>query len=66
MKRIANRNPNDPDLQNKNMQKNGYAKLLEFVKEYEYNYDVIDTDNLSINEVLQKCQSILKPIIKNG
>lgn len=60
MKRIKSRNPNDPDLQNQNMQKNGYDKLLSFVKEHKYNYVVIDTDNLSIQEVLEKCENILK------
>lgn len=55
MKRISNRNPNDPDLQKENMKKNGYDKLLEFVKKYNYNYVVIDTDNLSIDEVIKKC-----------
>ena len=37
------------------MKKNGYDKLLEFVKKYKYNYVVIDTDNLSIDEVIKKC-----------
>lgn len=59
MKRIANRNPNDPDLQNQNMMKNGYDKLLEFVKKYEYNYVMIDTDNLSIDEAIDKCNKII-------
>jgi len=55
LNRILNRNPNDPDLQKDNMKKNGYDKLLEFVKKYKYNYVVIDTDNLSIDEVIKKC-----------
>ncbi len=55
LNRISNRNPNDPDLQKDNMKKNGYDKLLEFVKKYKYNYVVIDTDNLSIDEVIKKC-----------
>lgn len=59
IKRISNRNPNDPDLNNKNMMKNGYDKLLEFVKKYEYNYTVIDTDDLSINEVIKECGNII-------
>ncbi len=59
MRRISNRNPNDPDLQNENMRKNGYDKLLQFVKNYDYNYVVIDTDNLSIEEVIIKCKEII-------
>lgn len=59
MRRILNRNPNDPDLQNKNMMKDGYDKLLEFVKKYEYNYVMIDTDNLSIDEVINECNNII-------
>ncbi len=64
MKRIANRNPEDPDLKNKNMMKNGYDKLLEFVKKYEYNYEVINTDSLSINEVTYKCDRIIANLHK--
>lgn len=59
MKRIANRNPNDPDLKNQNMMKNGYDKLLQFVKKYDYNYVVVDTDNLSIEEVIDNCNNII-------
>lgn len=59
MRRILNRNPNDPDLQNKSMMKDGYDKLLEFVKKYEYNYVMIDTDNLSIDEVINECNNII-------
>lgn len=59
MKRIANRNPNDPDLKNQNMMKNGYDKLLEFVKKYKYNYAVVDTDNLSIDDVINNCNNII-------
>lgn len=60
MKRIANRNPEDPDLRNQNIMENGYNKLLEFVKKYEYNYVVIDTDNLSIDEVTNNCVKTIK------
>lgn len=62
MKRITNRNPNDPDLKNQNMMKNGYDKLLQFVKKYDYNYVVVDTDNLSIEEVIDNCNNIIMNI----
>ncbi len=60
MKRISSRNPNDSDLKNENMMKNGYDKLLKFVKKYNYNYTLVNTDNLSIQEVIAECLKIIK------
>lgn len=60
MKRISNRNPNDSDLKNENIMKNGYDKLLDFVKKYNYNHALVDTDNLTIDEVITECLKIIK------
>lgn len=65
MKRIANRNPNDLDLHNENIMKNGYDKLLDFVKKYEYNYEIVDTDNLSIEEVKNRCKEVIQQHIES-
>ena len=60
MKRIKDRNPNDPDLQKPNMFEYGYDKMIEFLKKYEYNYVVIDTDELSKEETLEECKKKIK------
>ena len=56
MKRISKRNPNDPDLYKENMKVYGYDKLINFLEKYKYNYVIIDTEELSIQEVVEKCK----------
>ncbi len=59
MKRIVNRNPNDPDLQKLKMKEYGYDKLVQFLEKYEYNYVLVNTQEKSINEVIEECKNII-------
>ncbi len=59
MKRIAARNPNDPDLSKQTMKKYGYDKMIYFLEKYNYHYEIINTDNLSIADTLNKCKDII-------
>lgn len=60
MQRIAKRNPKDPDLQKDNMKAYGYDKLEYFLKKYDYNYVLINTEELSIEETIDKCKNLIK------
>ncbi len=53
--RLLNRNVNDVDLNDNTKMSYGYDKLIEFVKKYNYNYVVINTDNIDINEIVNRC-----------
>ena len=50
IKRIIERDPNDPDLLDKRKWEYGYDKIIEFLERYNYNYAIVDTDNLSKEE----------------
>ena len=69
-KRILDRNPSDPDLSKSTMWEYGYDKMINFLEKYNYNYAIVDTDNLSIEETLEKCKMLIKQYnnrqIKNG
>lgn len=60
IRRIEERNPNDPDLQKQTMREYGYDKMIEFLDKYKYNYVVIDTDELSKEETLEECKKKIK------
>ena len=60
IRRIEERNPNDPDLQKPIMREYGYDKMIEFLKRYKYNYVVIDTDELSKEDTLEECKKKIK------
>ena len=62
IKRIMERDPNDPDLLDKRKWVYGYDKIIDFLERYNYNYAVIDTDNLSKEETLEKCKKIILEI----
>lgn len=64
MKRIRDRNINDPDLNKPTMKEYGYDKLISFLDKYNYNYKVINTDNLNIEEVITKAKQIINDYIK--
>jgi thymidylate kinase len=60
MKRIADRNPNDPDLQKPTMREYGYDKMIDFLNRYKFDYIVIDTESLSIEETVEQCKKKIK------
>ncbi len=59
MKRISERNPNDPDLQKPNMKQYGYDKMEAFMKKYDYNYVIVDTENKTIDDVIYSCKKVI-------
>lgn len=60
MKRIADRNQNDPDLQKPTMREYGYDKMIDFLNRYKFNYIVIDTENSSIENIIEHCKKKIK------
>lgn len=66
MKRISERNPNDPDLYKENMKIYGYDKLTNFLEKYKYNYVIVNTEELSIQEVIEKCKEIIEESMKEN
>lgn len=61
-KRIEKRDPNDPDLKKEDMWINGYDKMINYLKKYNYNYVLIDTNNLSLGETFLKIDDIMKKL----
>ncbi len=59
MKRIADRNPNNPDLNKPTMREYGYDKMIEFLDKYNFKYMILDTENLSLTETINKCKSFI-------
>ena len=59
MKRIFERNPNDADLLEDRAREYGYDKMIDFLERYNYNYVIVDTENLSSEETLEKCKEII-------
>ena len=51
MERIAKRDKNDPDLDDPEKKDNGYNKMISFLKKYNLPYLVIDTENITLDEV---------------
>lgn len=66
MKRIQNRNPNDPDLHKENMKNYGYDKLTDFLEKYKYNYVLVNTEEKLIDEVIEKCKNIIERYISKN
>ena len=69
-KRISSRNPNDPDLKKQRMFKEDYSIILDFLEKYGYNYVPVDTEQLSIEDMVLQCKRIIdrfmKERVKNG
>ena len=61
MERLAKRDKNDPDLSDPEKKDDGYAKMLGFLQNFNMPYLVIDTDQLSLDEV----KEIVDQEIKN-
>lgn len=65
MKRISMRNKNDPDLYKPTMREYGYDKMLKFLEKYKYNYKIIKTDNLELEEVIEQSKQLIEDCMKN-
>lgn len=69
-KRIRSRNPNDPDLKKQRMFKEDYSIILDFLEKYGYNYVAVDTEQLSIEDMVLQCKRIIdgfmRERVKNG
>ena len=62
--RIKNRNSHDPDLKKQKMFEEDYSKLINFLKKYKYNYIVVNTEQLSIEDMIMQCKRIVAGFIK--
>ena len=51
MERIAKRDKNDPDLDDPEKKDDGYNKMISFLEKYNLPYLVIDTENITLDEV---------------
>lgn len=60
MKRISDRDPNDPDLNKPTMKEYGYDKMIKFLDKYNFNYVIVDTETLSLSETIEKCKNLVK------
>ena len=60
LKRILERDPNDEDLLDERKREYGYDKIIDFLKRYNYNYAVVDTENLTKEETLEKCKKLIE------
>ena len=62
MERIARRDEKDGDLDNSAMYDDGYNKMINFLDDKDFNYVIIDTENKTIEKVIEEC---LKKINEN-
>ena len=52
-RRILTRNPEDPDLKRKVFSDEPYAKMKDFLEKYEMLYEIVNTTNMDLNEVVE-------------
>jgi thymidylate kinase len=59
--RIRRRNPNDPDLLNSSIDfsERMYGKITSFLQKYSFNYYLIDTSDMTLEDSLQAIRQIL-------
>lgn len=66
VKRIKHRNITDKDLSESIKLSYGYDKFIEIAKYLNLNYVTIQTDNLSLDEVIGKVSIYVEKYLKNG
>lgn len=59
LKRLKNRNPEDPDIAKVEKSEKAYEKMIRFCKEREFNYIVVDSSEKTPDEVVEE---ILKKV----
>jgi len=65
IERMKKRDLNDPDLLDSYKLNDGYNKLEDFVKNNNFPYALVNTDNMSELEVIKKCKSLIDELIKS-
>lgn len=60
MERIYKRDSHDRDLSNISMYDDGYDKMITFLENKKFNYEIIDTDNKTIDEVIESCVNAIE------
>ena len=63
MERLKMRNKNDPDLTDPEKKDDGYNKMIYFLDKFKLHYIVIDTDNLSLDDVKESVDKIMIDLI---
>lgn len=66
MDRLAKRDKNDPDLSDPEKKDDGYAKMLGFLQKFNLPYLVIDTEQLSLDEVKEIVNQEIKKLKGNS
>ena len=58
-KRIAERNPDDPDLNRNIFDDSGYEQMKSFLEKYQMKYFFINSDNKGLDEVVQEIVEVI-------
>ena len=66
MERLAKRDKNDPDLSDPEKRDDGYAKMLGFLQKFNLPYLVINTEQLSLDEVKEIVDQEIKKLKGNS
>ena len=61
--RIIKRNANDPDINELANNSSGYDKMIKFAKRIDMPYIIVNTENMSENEVFEYCTEILSKFL---
>lgn len=62
MQRLYKRNPNDRDIFDPEKKVNGYGKMVNFLEEFSVPYIIVDTENKSIEQVIDEVDDIVSQI----
>ena len=65
MERLAKRDKNDPDLFDPEKQDDGYDKMLEFIHKFNLPHIIIDTENMTLDEVKEIVDDEIKKLKGN-
>lgn len=66
MERLAKRDKNDPDLSDPEKKDDGYDKMLGFLQKFNLPYLIIDTEQLSLDEVKEIVDQEIKKLKGNS
>lgn len=64
MQRLYLRNPNDYDLTDTEKHVDGYDKMLSFVKKFEIPYVFVDTENKTVDDVVDEVSDVVDSVKK--
>ena len=65
MERLAKRNKNDPDLNDPEKKDDGYIKMVDFLKRFNLPHVIINTENMTLDEVKEVVDDEIKKLKGN-